>query len=150
MYALLLVKRFLLILIGITLVFEARCEEVPKLDNPTTVGLHLGSFHSATGYNDFNPGIYIELPNHITAGHYYNSNYRDSTYLGYTYAYNSRIDFTLGLTTGYQIYKYTPLLVPTYKFFNIVEDFNLRVAFIPRFFGVVQANVLHAMLEKSF
>ena len=132
------------------MVFQIHSEGVTEMDSRTTVGLHLGSFHSATGYNDFNPGIYVELPNHITAGHYYNSNYRDSTYLGYTYSYNSQIDVTVGLTTGYQIYKYTPLLVPSYKFLNVVENFNLRVAFIPRFFGVVQANVLHAMVEKSF
>lgn len=124
-------------------------QETP-IENKTIVGLHLASFHSATGYNDINPGIYVELPNHLTVGHYYNSNFHESTYVAYTYGWTKEIDLTLGLTTGYQIYKYTPLLVPSYKFLNIYDSFALRIAFIPRFFGVVQANVLHAMVERPF
>jgi len=125
-------------------------DEELKTQNNTIVGLHLASFHSASGYNNSNPGVYVELPNHLTVGHYYNSNFHESTYVAYTYDWTNEIDFTLGLTTGYQIYKYTPLLVPSYKFLNIYDSFALRIAFIPRFFGAVQANVLHAMVERPF
>ncbi len=129
----------------------ALADTITESKNDTImIGLHLASIHSATGYNDLNPGAYIELSNHITIGHYYNSNYKESTYTGYTYGYTDNIDLTMGLVTGYQIYKYTPLFVPSYKFPNLVNSFTLRLAFIPRFFGVVQANVLHAMVETSF
>ena len=84
-------------------------------NDTTVVGLHLASIHSATGYNDLNPGAYVEFSNNLTLGHYYNSNYKESTYIAYTYGYNSNIDLTIGFTTGYQLYRYTPLLVPSYK-----------------------------------
>jgi len=119
-------------------------------ESKTVVGLHLASIHSATGYNNFNPGVYIEFNNHFTLGHYYNSNYRESTYLGYTYSISSNIELTGGLTTGYQLFKYTPLLVPSYKFNNFIDSDTLRIAFVPRFFGVVQANVFHSMIEQNF
>jgi hypothetical protein len=136
----------------VTLFFPAivSAEELQPRDENIVIGLHLGSLHSATGFNDFNPGAYIEFENHITLGHYYNSNYRESSYAGYTYPYDSNIELTLGLITGYPLFKYTPLIVPSYKFPKLIQSATLRLAFIPRFFGVVQANVLHVMVESSF
>jgi len=140
---------FVLLLFVLSLDVLAQDKGGGPLEN-TTIGFHLGSVHSATGYNDFNPGVYIKFQNNITFGNYYNSNYHQSTYAGYTYAYNNNIDITTGLITGYQIYRYTPLLIPSYKFPNLIDAVTLRVAFIPRFFGVVQANVIHAMVETNF
>jgi len=128
------------------------CKTLPNTQNPgkTTIGLHLFSTHSASGFNNQNQGIYLEFENHITLGHYYNSIYRESNYAGYTYSLTNHIDLTLALFTGYSLYKYAPLLVPTYKVSNIYEDYSLRVALIPKVPKVIDANVLHAMIEKSF
>jgi len=143
-----------LIILLLFVAFSCLSVSAEELSEPvgskTVIGLHLASIHSATGYNNFNPGAYIEFNNHFTFGHYYNSNYRESTYLGYTYSFNSNVELTGGFTTGYQLFKYTPLLVPSFKMNNFIDSATLRIAFIPRFFGVVQANVLHSMIEKDF
>ncbi len=131
---------------------EQRQDQLPSSDfsKGITFGLHLYSLHTAPGFNDHNQGLYLELRNHITLGHYYNSNYKETTYAGYTYSITNHIDLTLALFTGYQIYRYAPLIVPTYKFPNVVESFNLRLAFIPKISNVINANVLHAMIERNF
>jgi hypothetical protein len=72
---------FTLLLCALTICAFAHDREAGILNN-ITVGLHLGSVHSATGYNDFNPGAYIKFQNNVTVGHYYNSNYRSSNYVG--------------------------------------------------------------------
>ena len=115
-----------------------------------TLGLHLLSIHSAPGFNDHNQGLYIEFENHFTLGHYYNSVYKETTYAGYTYSLTKHIDLTLALFTGYQVYRYAPLVVPTYKFPNLFGTYTMRFAFIPKIPNVINANVLHAMLESSF
>lgn len=93
----------------------------------TTYGLHLGTYHAdrQAGYQEFNPGIYV-VQDSITAGVYYNSEKKISTYVGYSFQYNN-FSLTVGGVTGYGS-GIRPMLVPSYK----IPGTSFRVAYLPQ------------------
>lgn len=126
-----------------------------------TVGLHLGtkhfsqnkvsSKHAQGTWNDFNPGMYVKLQNGITFGTYYNSERKQSAYVGRTFSknltQNLEIAATVGIISGYNK-SVLPLVLPTaaYKFH---QDFAARVGFVPKVNKQGSAG-LHFMVEKQF
>ena len=71
----------------------------------TSIGIHIGSQHDKAGFNNFNPGVYVNH-NGYTLGTYYNSERKQSYYAGYTFEsapfYGSlRGALTVGGITGY-------------------------------------------------
>ena len=114
-----------------------------------SIGMHFASVHSKSGLNNFNPGVYVETTDGYTAGTYYNSESRQSYYLGRTLEapllYGTSGAVTLGAITGYRGYRVLPLAVPSLKI-PLTEGFGTRFAFIPRV-EKKGAAALHLMLE---
>lgn len=92
-----------------------------------TLGVHLYTQHFNQGYNNYNPGMYVVHKN-IVAGAYYNSEKAWSAYGGYVFkeVFNSPIDVTVGLVTGYKDYKVLPLISPSIRVFD-----HLRFSLVP-------------------
>ena len=125
-----------------------------------TVGLHLGTMHFSQNkvsskhfqgtWNDFNPGVYVKLNNGMTFGTYYNSERKQSAYIGRTFSknltQNLEIAATVGIISGYNK-SVLPLVLPTvaYKFH---QDFAARVGFVPKVNKQGSAG-LHLMIEKQ-
>ena len=126
-----------------------------------TIGLHLGTYHFSQNkvsskhfkgtWNDFNPGVYAKLNKGITFGTYYNSERKQSFYVGKTFSKNLtnnlEIAATVGVISGYNK-TVLPLVLPTvgYKFH---QDFAVRVGFVPKVNKQGSAG-LHLMFEKQF
>lgn len=116
-----------------------------------TTGLHLGTVHFRGTWNDFNPGVYVKLNNGLTFGTYYNSERKQSTYVGRTFSknltQNLEIAATVGIISGYNK-TVLPLVLPTvaYKFHR---DFAVRVGFVPKVNKQGSAG-LHFAIEKQF
>lgn len=115
-----------------------------------TVGLHLGTWHQTGTWNDINPGVYVKLQNGMTFGTYYNSERKQSAYVGRTFSknltQNLEIAATVGIISGYNK-SVLPLVLPTvaYKFH---QDFAARVGFVPKVNKQGSAG-LHFMVEKQ-
>lgn len=76
------------------------------------LGLHLASAHVTPGFQNVNPGAYVQCQNGLTAGAYRNSVNRPSLYLGHTW---HRGPFALSAVaiTGYPLAPIVPALVPS-------------------------------------
>lgn len=106
-----------------------------------TMGLHIGSWHSNSIYNNINPGIYISKNNYVI-GTYHNSIKRQSFYAGYNFQYKN-VGITTGLITGYRE-KVLPFIFPSVKYKNI------RLLYIPKINKNLDSHVIHLMIEKEF
>ena len=115
-----------------------------------TIGLHLGSVHSESGFNNVNIGAYYRADSGTTVGAYCNSESRStryphakrcqiSAYAGYT-ASAGPVSLTVGVITGYARGT-MPMAVPS------VEYKGWRVAYIPKVDPKSGAHVLHLMKE---
>jgi len=113
---------------------------VSSISHADTIGLHLTSVHNKTGFNNDNPGIYFRLDNGFTAGTYYNSEYRQSTYIGRTITYKY-FEVSYLAINGYQE-RILPVVVPSRRF----GDYG-RVSLILNPLG---ASALHFSIEKNF
>lgn len=113
------------------------------------VGLHLASYHSNPGFNNFNPGVYVVTKDGWTVGTYRNSEYRQSFYGGLTVqgelASRTWVSLTVGGITGYKAENLLPLAVPSLKYM-MTEQIGARVAFVPRHEKGGTATT-HLMLE---
>lgn len=94
----------------------------------TRVGLHIGTVHSERGFNDVNPGVYVEH-NGYTAGVLKNSESRTSVYAGYTWHYGN-LGLTAGAITGYRRAQVMPLVTPSIRF-NVGPG-AIRLAYLPK------------------
>ena len=133
-----------LIAAGITMCGDARAQ---------TVGLHLASVHSAPGFNNSNPGIYLRTRGGWTAGVYRNSEWRTSTYAGWTasteVAGPVRAELTMGLITGYRVAPVLPLLAPSLRVGGDTGP-ALRLTVLPKVHAKQGASVAHLSTEWSF
>lgn len=116
-----------------------------------TIGLHVASWHSVQGYNNFNPGAYWQGDSGATVGAYCNSESRSrlfpdakrcdmSAYAGWTFTYGI-FSATAGVITGYRRGP-TPMVLPTVKLGD-----HLRVGFVPKIDPKTGSHVIHAMWE---
>lgn len=127
----------------------AACAVLSEARAETTIGAHIGSWHSEPGYNNVNPGLYV-VHNGWTVGGYRNSIRKDSFYAGYTFQYAmGRVipSLTAGAITGYRTSP-APLLAPSLAI-QATADFRVRILYLPkvRFTG---AHVLHLAIERNF
>lgn len=79
------------------------------------IGLHLASVHSMPDYNNSNTGIYYRESTGFTAGAYYNSQWRQSAYMGITRQIGP-VDVSLLAITGYREADVMPAVIPSYAF----------------------------------
>lgn len=88
-------------------------------------GLHLATYHAdrSAHYNETNGGTYAQCDG-WTAGHYRNSERKDSSYAGYTFS-TTRLSLTVGLVSGYAR-GLTPMLIPSVRLTK-----HWRVAILP-------------------
>jgi hypothetical protein len=113
------------------------------------IGLHVASHHSKPGFNNFNPGIYVETTDGYTAGTYDNSESHQSYYAGRTFEAqvlpHASVAVTVGAITGYRAAPVLPLVVPTLRI-PLADKVSTRFAFIPRV-EKKGAAAVHLMLE---
>jgi hypothetical protein len=125
------------------------------LSLPTTVGIHLGTKHSASGFNNTNPGVYAHWSNGATVGVYYNSERATSFYAGYLWqtapitSLEIKGGLMVGAVTGYQAYKLTPLLVPSLSASIPASQWRARLTYVPKF-EKGGAHAGHLSIERSF
>jgi hypothetical protein len=93
-----------------------------------TIGVHVGSWHSTQGYNNFNPGLMVRSESGLTAGAYCNSESRSAlfptakhcqvaAYAGHhhdwTLTPGLKVGLTGGVLVGYSRAKVLPFVVPS-------------------------------------
>jgi len=99
---------------------------VSELCASLVLGLHLGTWHAAPGFNGVNPGGQVRCDN-LVAGAYYNSYRKPSAYLGYNWPrVVGPVDLTIVAATGYPKAPVLLALVPSIKL-----ESGLRVSFVP-------------------
>lgn len=97
-----------------------------------TVGLHLGTWHDESKFNDFNPGVYFVHDSGATVGGYYNSERRGTAYAGWTFqTADGRFALLVGAASGYARGKAVPMVVPSIRPLDTVNG-SLRVAVLPK------------------
>ena len=145
-----------------------------QAEDSLTIGLHVASVHipSISGYNDFNPGLYLRESSYgATAGFYRNSFSRPSYYVGWTGTLKP-FSIMLGAVTGYEKRKVMgggggitclpdalpntcwhyegnghavePMIAPS------VLIGPARIWFIPKLIASMDASVIHLSVEHSF
>ena len=122
-----------------------------------TIGLHLGSAHLAPlpdqpKFNNSNPGVYVEMTNHVVVGAFHNSLRPTTAYVAYNFelAHAGPVAFGVVLAgaTGYPAAPVVPLVLP-YARLPITPRAALRVGYLPRT-RYTGAHVVHFMLEYKF
>jgi hypothetical protein len=135
-----------------------------------TLGVHLASWHAPSTYerthvtavdvhtrqpiawatttyryHTATPGLYVRLPNGLTAGAYSNSYGNPSAYAGWTWETpDRRFALTVGAVSGYAQGRLRPLVAPSMRL-GLAPHTALRIAGAPKFRG--GAAVLHLALE---
>jgi hypothetical protein len=123
---------------------------------PSTIGLHIGSRHSAPGFNDRNPGVYARWADAqgdgFAAGTYLNSERAQSLWAGYAWSWRMQAlpisaGLTAGAVSGYRTAKLLPLALPSaaLHFGNTAA----RLSYIPKV-EKRGAAALHFSIEYSF
>jgi hypothetical protein len=115
-----------------------------------TIGLHIGSWHDARGFNDSNPGLYYQAESGLTLGVLRNSEARNSAYAGYTAQWpvggrQADVSVTAGVIAGYRVGT-MPMVIPSVGL-ALTDTVKARVALIPKVHKR-GANAVHLMLEK--
>jgi hypothetical protein len=122
-------------------------------DGPWAVGVHVGSYHDAGNFQNFNPGLYLRY-GPWTVGALHNSVDRDSRYVAYTLETKAPVHWvdtvalTVGIIDGYHDSAWVhngiaPLVAPSISF-KAYEKTRVRVALLP---GVKVTTTLHLTLE---
>jgi hypothetical protein len=92
------------------------------------IGLHLGTVHQGDGFNNVNPGVYAVWSNGATVGTYFNSERRQTAYVGWTWD-RGPFALTAAALTGYQRAPVVPGLIPSVRI-PLGERSAARVSFI--------------------
>lgn len=122
-----------------------------------TAGVHIGSKHfPQNNWNNSNPGVYLRgtinnagLANgDYVVGTYYNSERRQSAYIGYVYPVMDNVDVVLGVISGYNRMAVLPMVVPSVHV-PLVDGWNARLSFLPKI-ERSGSNVVHLSVERRF
>jgi hypothetical protein len=107
----------------------AFCSALNPASAQTTVGAHLVTGHTSPGFNDSNPGMYFRLDNGFTAGSYFNSERRQSNYMGITVpVFDGAFDVSVLAMTGYR--KDAALAVVPSKSFALGSGYSVRLTLL--------------------
>jgi hypothetical protein len=101
-----------------------------------TLGLHLGTAHSRSGFNGVNPGLYVRADNGLTVGAFRNSYGDPSAYAAMT------------IETGYPGPALSPLVVPSTRI--PLGRHAVRLSLIPKPPKHASSAGLHVSLETEF
>ena len=122
------------------------------------LGIHTLSYHTDVGghYNNVNTGAYVSY-NNFTVGTYWNSDRRQSTYIGkeYELTESCRFDATVGVISGYKK-SLTPAVILGTKIdlSDISDNSFMHLVIAPTTRsdngGHLYGVVIHAMVEKRF
>lgn len=130
----------------------------------TTMGVHLGTWHSKSHYEhdgrvrpycQANPGVYGRLDNGLTFGAYRNSYCRGSVYAGWTWERrlfgSDRVSagVTLGAVTGYPAKGVMPVAAPSIRF-GLADGYSLRFSGLPKLVKSQHSSALHLSIEREF
>lgn len=137
---------------------QASTEDAPERSAllPSTIGLHIGSRHSAPGFNDRNPGLYARWADAqgdgFAAGTYLNSERAQSLWAGYAWNWHMQAlpisaGLTVGAVSGYRAAKLLPLALPSAALH--LGKTAARLTYVPRV-EKRGAAALHFSLERSF
>jgi len=137
----------------------ANAQEVSRefvQEKPAIIGLHIATKHDRVGFCEFNPGLYIEARNGVTAGIYKNSECNTSVYAGYTFETRPygpvRLGLMLGGVLGYNSFPIAPMVLPSVAF-DLSGDRNkgtaVRLTYLPKF-GRMGSRAVHVGIEKRF
>ena len=117
--------------------------------HPTTLGLHLATWHDQGQYEAITPGLYARWPQGLTAGVVRNSEGGTSFYVGRSWHTNEQAPLSLSLTagviTGYRNRSVLPLLIPS-ALVRVGERWGLRLLALPKIYDD-GANSVSTTLE---
>ena len=108
-------------------------------------GMHLGSYHTEPGHNNFNPGLYVrtadlnDMPVTLQAGAYKNSIGHNTAYVAGNLSYGGT-SLTLGAATGYLL-PVIPILVLSQR----VDHF--RLSYVPKYSALNKGHTFHISYE---
>ncbi len=100
--------------------------------------LHIAAWHAEAGYNNETPGLgvecYLNKDFALTAGTYYNSIRKQSTYAGavmqpYNYG-NLKIGGIAGIVTGYELSHVLPMAGAVASY--VISDYKINLLMIPK------------------
>lgn len=118
----------------------------------TRLGLHIISHHFSGDFNNLNHGAYI-YHDGFTAGTYYNSERKQSYYVGYTFegALVGPLSYglTIGAVSGYARGSVLPLVVPSVSVPIANTGIGVRLSAIPPV-GKGSAALVHLTAEYTF
>ena len=110
------------------------------------LGIDVASIHEHPGMNGVNPGLYLRKDNGLSAGVYYNSERRLSTWAGYTVHDDAdRFAITLGAVTGYKECPICPLVIPSVRF-GLTDATSVRLSLA----AAKRNPAIHLSLETKF
>jgi len=124
----------------------AACLILTSATSQTTIGTHIATAHTSPGFNDSNPGLYVRFENGFTAGSYFNSERRQSSYAGVTFpVFDGAFDVSVLALSGY-LSGVVPAVVPS-KRVNLGGGFSARLSLLapPK-----STAAFHFSLEKEF
>lgn len=109
----------------------------------TIIGLNIATAHidADIPQNNFNPGLYFQTSGGLVFGSYYNSIYRQTTYVGFT-SKIGKVEVVTGVGTGYND-SVIPMILPSMKFGP------LRVMYLPKM-GITGSHIMHFSIEREF
>jgi hypothetical protein len=123
-----------------------------------TMGLHLVSTHDVEGFENNNPGFYLQYQG-LTVGSFNNSLRKRSSYAGYSFhqrvssAFVESVALTVGVVSGYNQKignsDVSGLLVPSVALRSL-GGFRPRIAYLPAIGGVIPSTTVHLMVERKF
>jgi hypothetical protein len=114
-----------------------------------TLGLHLGTAHSRSGFNGVNPGLYVRTDNGLTFGAFRNSYGDPSAYAAMTLeTRDRRFALTAGVVTGYPGPALSPLVVPSTRI--PLGRHAVRLSLIPKPPKHASSAGAHLSLETEF
>jgi hypothetical protein len=122
------------------------------LVNAQTLGIHLVSWHDKPGYNNDNPGLYLQTQKGYLLGTVKNSENAQSFYAGkvFDYPLTPRVSgsLTVGVISGYKASPIMPLVTPSVSVHLNYTD-SLRVSYLPRV-NKSGSHALHMSFERKF
>lgn len=92
------------------------------------IGIHVGSWHSKPGFNNFNPGVYYKSDDGWVIGTFQNSLDRNTTYVGGVIETRNKVySLSLNVGTGYN----SPLVL--FPAPSVLLRKHHRIIYLPEF-----------------
>jgi hypothetical protein len=106
------------------------------------IGLHLASVHGRDGYNDMNPGLYVQTECGIVVGGFYNSYRKPSVQIGWRgEPEHLPVFIEAGVVTGYPGHD-----VAVYAMGGLRLG-PVRIGVVPHVPGLNRTTMVHAMVQ---